>query len=183
MIRRSTIGFGQPSLRHKMQTRLAIELRSSSVATRESESKFPVLCFPFRSLLCRLALCVMVMGATSAHADDFAYPYLVLEGADGTQTSVSVQSLTLTPAEGLLTARNAEGTWSLSLAGLSKMYFSTTPTGIVPPVRGEEEEVEVFTLAGLSAGVFENVGKAQQALPRGVYIVKSRSKTIKMTVR
>ena len=166
-----------------MPIRFAIELRSSSFATRKRESRFSLLSFPLAALSVALALFVLAVGATSAHADDFDYPYLVLEGADGTQTSVSVQSLSLTPDEGSLVARNAEGIRSLPLAGLSKMYFATTPTGIVPPVRGEEEEVEVFSLSGLPAGVFENAVKAQQALPRGVYIAKTRSKTFKMTVR
>ena len=57
-----------------------------------------------------------------AHAVAQGYPYLIFETADGTKTSVAVESLTLTLGTTTLTA----GTKQFALADLTKMYFSAT---------------------------------------------------------
>lgn len=60
-----------------------------------------------------------------AHAVAQGYPYLIFETADGTKTSVAVESLTLTLGTTTLTA----GTKQFALADLTKMYFSATAVG------------------------------------------------------
>jgi hypothetical protein len=69
-----------------------------------------------------------LLGLLTAHA--YEYPYLVLQTTDGTVTAVGVESLTLTVSDGTLTVTNSEGTTAFTLTDLSKMYFSTTSTGI-----------------------------------------------------
>ena len=74
-----------------------------------------------------LTLMVMI-AAVSAQADNYDYPYLTFETADGTKTSISTASLTIHIQDGKLMAGSTE----LTLADLSKMYFSTSDetTGI-----------------------------------------------------
>ena len=76
----------------------------------------------------------------------------------------------------------------LTLTSLAKMYFSTgdesTASGItMTEAEGTENEVEVFTLTGISLGKFADSAKAKESLKHGVYILKSKSETLKITVR
>ena len=121
--------------------------------------------------------------ALSVRADEFAYPYLVLEASDGTLTSVSVASLTLKFEESSLVLTNDAGSRNFALSGLKKMYFATKPTAISTSKNNVNENVEVWTMTGLSLGVFDSISEAQQTLSRGVYVVKSERGTFKIAVK
>lgn len=115
----------------------------------------------------------MMVGVLTAHAD--SYTYLTFETTDGAKASVSVSDLTLTINGTTLTA----GTQSFTLTNLSKMYFSTsdeTTTGIEEITSATlDEATDIYDLQG------HRVTKAQ--MRRGVYIVKTKSRTYKMVVR
>lgn len=115
----------------------------------------------------------MMVGVLTAHAD--SYTYLTFETTDGAKASVSVSNLTLTISGTTLTA----GTQSFTLTNLSKMYFSTsdeTTTGIEEITSATlDEATDIYDLQG------HRVTKAQ--MRRGVYIVKTKSRTCKMVVR
>ena len=115
----------------------------------------------------------MMVGVLTAHAD--SYTYLTFETTDGAKASVSVSDLTLTISGTTLTA----GTQSFTLTNLSKMYFSTsdeTTTGISEVMKADlDEATDIYDLQG------HKVTKAQ--MHRGVYIVKTKSRTYKMVVR
>ena len=115
----------------------------------------------------------MLVGVLTAHAD--SYTYLTFETTDGAKASVSVSDLTLTISGTTLTA----GTQSFTLTNLSKMYFSTsdeTTTGISEVMKADlDEATDIYDLQG------HKVTKAQ--MHRGVYIVKTKSRTYKMVVR
>lgn len=115
----------------------------------------------------------MMVGVLTAHAD--SYTYLTFETTDGAKASVSVSDLTLTISGTTLTA----GTQSFTLTNLSKMYFSTsdeTTTGISEVMKADlDEATDIYDLQG------HRVTKAQ--MRRGVYIVKTKSRTYKMVVR
>ena len=103
------------------------------------------------------------------------YTYLTFETTDGAKASVSVENLTLTISGTTLTA----GSQQFTLSNLSKMYFSTsdeTATGIEEINSASiEEATDIYDLQG------HNVSKEQ--LRKGVYIVKTNSRTYKMVVR
>jgi hypothetical protein len=115
----------------------------------------------------------MLVGTLTAQAD--SYTYLTFETTDGAKGSVSVEELTLTISGTTLTA----GTQSFTLSNLSKMYFSNTDettTGIeVITSATLDEATDIYDLQG------HKVTKAQ--MRKGVYIVKTNSRTYKMVVR
>lgn len=115
----------------------------------------------------------------------YEYPYLVFQNTEGTTTAFAVESLTITISEGKLVAKNAEGTQSFSLGDLSKMYFTrqTDLTGISDTDTSEDEIVEVFTTGGIKLGKYLNIHEAKSSLKPGLYILKSRQKTFKITIK
>ena len=103
------------------------------------------------------------------------YTYLTFETTEGAKASVSVENLTLTINGTTLTA----GSQQFTLSNLSKMYFSTsdeTATGIEEiNSASTEEATDIYDLQG------HKVSKEQ--MRKGVYIVKTKSRTYKMVVR
>jgi ethanolamine utilization protein EutA (predicted chaperonin) len=120
-----------------------------------------------------LLLLTMLVGAMTAQAED--YTYLTFETTDGAKASVSVASdVTLTISGTTLTV----GSQSFTLTNLSKMYFSNTDetTGIEEITSATlDEATDIYDLQG------HKVSKDQ--MRRGVYIVKTNSRTYKMVVR
>ena len=103
------------------------------------------------------------------------YPYLTFETADGTKTSVSSATLTITIQDGKLVA----GSQEFTLADLSKMYFSTsdeTTSGIEEvSITSLEEAISIYDLQG------RKVSKDQ--MKRGIYVIKSKKGTRKVNVK
>ena len=122
-----------------------------------------------------LLLFMAIVGALTAQADDYAY--LTFETTDGAKASVAVESLTLTISGTILTA----GSQQFTLSNLAKMYFSNTDetaTGIETIDNGQltmDNSAEIYDLRG------HKVSKSE--MRKGVYIVKTNSKTYKMIVR
>ena len=122
-----------------------------------------------------LLLVALVSVLTIEAAD---YTYLTFETTDGTKTSVDVSSLPVTI--NLDNATLTIGNQTFVLADLSKMYFSTQSetTGISQIENGELEtdnSADLYDLQG------HKVSKDQ--LRKGVYIVKTQSRTYKMVVK
>ena len=123
-----------------------------------------------------LMLLTMLVGMLTAQAED--YTYLTFETTDGAKASVSVEGLTLSISGTTLTV----GSQSFTLTNLSKMYFSntdeTSTTGIETIDNGQltiDNSTEIYDLQG------HKVSKDQ--MRRGVYIVKTNSRTYKMVVK
>ncbi|MBO7539231.1 MAG: hypothetical protein J6T44_08110 [Prevotella sp.] len=114
-----------------------------------------------------------LFGTLAVQAENYAY--LTFEMTDGAKASVAVSSLTLTISDNTLTA----GSQTFILSNLSKMYFSSsdeTTTGIEEITNATlDEATEIYDLKG------HKVSKDQ--MRKGVYIVKTNSRTYKMIVR
>ena len=131
----------------------------------------------------------MALGPSALLADDYTYPYLIITDAAGAQTTLSVASLEITFVDGQLVATNGDGTTKLTLADLASMQFSTT--GAATPVEPDRVEraavpgkaVKAYTVSGIFVGQFESVKKAEAVLPKGLYVVSSGSKNIKLNIR
>ena len=122
----------------------------------------------------KLFLLLTVLVATMTVQAE-GYTYLTFETTEGAKASVSVENLTLTISGTTLTA----GSQQFTLSNLSKMYFSTsdeTATGIEEINSAAiEEATDIYDLQG------HKVSKEQ--MRKGVYIVKTKSRTYKMVVR
>ena len=118
-------------------------------------------------------LLTVLLATLTAQAE--GYTYLTFETTDGAKASVAVENLTLTISGTTLTA----GSQQFTLSNLSKMYFSTsdeTATGIEEINSASiEEATDIYDLQG------HKVSKEQ--MRKGVYIVKTKSRTYKMVVR
>ena len=129
-----------------------------------------------------MILLVASVGLLTAHADD--YPYLMFQATDGTTTAVASSSLTITFADGDMTVTDGTTTQTLPLTSLSKMFFSADATGIEDTkTQASDEAIEVFTLTGISVGKYKNMQQAQNTLERGIYVVKSKNRTLKIAVK
>lgn len=120
----------------------------------------------------KLLLFMLFIGSMALHAED--YTYLTFETTDGAKVSVSVSSLSITISGTTLTA----GDQSFTLSNLSKMYFSSSneTTGIESFTIADWDEIsEIYDLKG------SKVSKDQ--MHKGVYVVKSKNGTHKITVR
>jgi hypothetical protein len=120
----------------------------------------------------KLLLFMLLIGSMALHAED--YTYLTFETTDGAKVSVSVSSLSITISGTTLTA----GDQSFTLSNLSKMYFSSSneTTGIESFTIADWDEIsEIYDLKG------SKVSKDQ--MHKGVYVVKSKNGTHKITVR
>jgi hypothetical protein len=121
-----------------------------------------------------LFILMAMMGALTANAVD--YPYLTFELTDGSKASVSVTSdATLTFSGTTLTI----GSESFTLTNLSKMYFSAsdeTATGITSLQTADDDEIEaIYDLQGHQV--------TREQMRRGIYIIKTKNGTSKVSVR
>ncbi len=127
-------------------------------------------------LLMTLAGALTVQGRVHSLQEmaERAYNFLTFEMTDGAKVSVAISSLTLTINGNTLTA----GSQTFTLSNLSKMYFSNTDetTGIEEMTSATlEEAAEIYDLQG------HRIAKEQ--MTKGVYIVKTKSKTQKIVVK
>ncbi len=107
------------------------------------------------------------------------YSYLVFTLSDNTTQAVTASSLTIEFSNGNLVAKSGSTELAtIALTNLSKMEFSNT-TGI--------ESLQANQLTTDEATVIYDMNGRQMpkdaALPKGVYIVKSSTKTIKMHIQ
>jgi hypothetical protein len=134
-----------------------------------------------------LAAVIVALGMVTAHAADegYEYPYLAFQAADGTVQTVAVESLTITFTDGKLVATSNGTVLNLTLADLSKMYFTTTEgeADAIAKIAASNVPVEVYTVAGVKQGQYENFNAARAALQKGVYIIKSDNLTSKIAVK
>ena len=126
-----------------------------------------------------LLFVLLMIGTCASYADDYTYPYLVFETADGTKTSVAVTEMTITIANGQLSV----GGQTFSLSDLSKMYFSTTTTGIANVNVDDNSFVDVYDLNGRKVLSNSQLSILNSQVSKGIYIVKSGSKTYKIAIK
>jgi len=117
---------------------------------------------------------LLLLVAMLAQAAD--YPYLTFEMTDGQKTSVSIESLTISIADGKLTV----GGQTFDLSSLSKMYFSTASESTdISVVKNSQltidDDAEIYDLQG------RKVSKDQ--MRHGIYVVKTKNGTFKVNMK
>lgn len=122
-----------------------------------------------------------VIAVLTMRADD--YPYLLFKTADGTIHAMSVESLTMEISGGQLVVTNSEETQTFTLSDLDKMFFYENTTGIDEIFSTESGEVSVFTIMGIYVGKYPDANEALKTLDKGLYILKTKSNTVKIAVQ
>lgn len=126
---------------------------------------------------------MVLTGMAAAQADSYAYPSLTLQTTDGTNCFLSTEALVITFADGQLVATNNDGTQSFDIASLSKMFFAEETTGIDESATASDGTVEAYTLGGVLMGRFASCDEAKTSLRSGVYVMKSKNQTKKISVK
>lgn len=128
-------------------------------------------------LLTFLAFAAMI----TAKAD--GYPYLLFQMTNGTVYSMSVESLSMNIDNGQLVVTNSEETQTFTLAELGKMFFSESTTNIGEIFSTDSGEVAVYTVTGAFLGNYSNAKEALKTLKSGMYLLRTKSNTIKIAVQ
>lgn len=122
-----------------------------------------------------------VIAVLTMRAD--GYPYLLFKTADGTIHAMLVESLTMEISGGQLVVTNSEETQTFTLSDLDKMFFYENTTGIDEIFSTESGEVSVFTIMGIYVGKYPDANEALKTLDKGLYILKTKSNTVKIAVQ
>mgnify|MGYP004451793969 FL=1 len=130
-----------------------------------------------RTLISMLTL----LAVTAASADN--YSYLAFQTADGSTRSIGVESLEMTFSDGKLIASNGTESLEISVADLSRMFFSSEATAIKDISLDADSPVKVYTVEGVCVGSYDSMASASANMGKGVYIVKGEKTTHKITVR
>lgn len=130
-----------------------------------------------RTLISMLTL----LAVTAASADN--YSYLAFQTADGSTRSIGVESLEMTFSDGKLIASNGTESFEISVADLSRMFFSSEATAIKDISLDADSPVKVYTVERVCVGSYDNMASASADMGKGVYIVKGEKTTHKITVR
>lgn len=129
---------------------------------------------------------ILTMSSMMTWAEE--YNSLVVELSSGEKVPFVSSGLTLTYSDTELTVTQANGIFSkFSLNDLNKMYFSIedlpVATGVEKVSAVEEGKVKVFTTDGALAGEFDSLSAAKKELPKGSYVVNSKTKNYKITIQ
>lgn len=125
-----------------------------------------------------LMLAISACAALSVSAGN--YNYLTILKQDGTQQSFTALGLTITFADGNMTATQDGQTTTMSLSELNKMYFSQT-SGIEnvqeAKVRNQTSGA-VYDLSGRKVAQAPHGSQVPTSLKKGVYIVNGKKVVI-----
>lgn len=130
-----------------------------------------------RTLISMLTL----LAVTAASADN--YSYLAFQTADGSTRNIGVESLEMTFSDGKLIASNGTESLEISVADLTRMFFSSEATAIKDISLDADSPVKVYTVERVCVGSYDNMASTSAYMGKGVYIVKGEKTTHKITVR
>ncbi|WP_293490470.1 hypothetical protein [Prevotella sp.] len=130
-----------------------------------------------RTLISMLTL----LAVTAASADN--YSYLAFQTADGSTRNIGVESLEMTFSDGKLIASNGTESLEISVADLTRMFFSSEATAIKDISLDKDSPVKVYNVEGVCVGSYDNMASASANMGKGVYIVKGEKTTHKITIR
>ena len=119
-------------------------------------------------------LCALYLGARAAD-----YNYLVFTLNDGSEQAIVATDLNITFTDGNLVATTGNETLaSIPLASLQKMQFSeSNTTGIRALSLDSQDDIKaIYDLQG-------RMMPLNTQLPKGTYIIKTSSRTIKVNIR
>lgn len=132
----------------------------------------------------RSTLLSMILAAGSLTVSASGYNYLAIERSNGASQTLTALGLTLSFADGVLTATNGTEKAVVTLTDLNRMYFTDTPSTDA----GTTTAITAAEAATLSTTeeVYDLSGRRQpsgQALKKGVYVVRKNGNSTKIQVK
>lgn len=116
---------------------------------------------------------LLILAAISlgVHAE---YNRLVFRTLSGEEKSIGLSDLNITYTNGEMIATSGDESLKIPLASLKSMEFSDSNS--VGSVMGDDmSEVNVYSVNGICLGNFDSKVDALNALPTGIYILKSKN--------
>ena len=110
------------------------------------------------------------------------FPFLNIEQANGTVTTIESIGTTFTFKDGKMTVTQNGSSTSIPLLDLNKMYFSTT-SDIKDIDLQDEKPFTVVSITGIKMGEFENISDIQNQLKTGVYIIEKGKQKLKIAIK
>lgn len=123
---------------------------------------------------------MMAIVAMAAHAGD--YDYLMVQKSDGTAQSFLADGLQITYSGSSATFTASSSSATFALSDLSTMYFASNPTAIRDIEAQTDRLTDVYTTAGIYLGRYAGTEAMKGNLPKGVYIMKNKGVTTKVSI-
>ncbi len=128
-----------------------------------------------------LVLILSVAGIATARSYD--YPYLTFQNVDGSEKSVSVESLVITYVNNQLVVCGDGVNQNFDVSQLSKMFFASETSGIESLNIANDGSVEIYDMFGIYLGTYQSKQHALSSLEKGFYVMKSACGTSKIVVQ
>ena len=124
-----------------------------------------------------------VTSFVTANAGD--YKFLTVQQTNGAEQSFTASGLTITFSQGNMVLNENGTSTTVSLSGLSKMYFSDEATGIetLGNASSVTDGTVIYDLQGRKVATSPLLNVSTSQLPKGVYIVKQGDRSYKITVK
>lgn len=117
--------------------------------------------------------------------DTTSYSYFCVRQLDGQEIALPVENLSMSFADGVMTAVTSNGTNTFDLSGVQSFYFTNTSSGVSLTEASEKSgAVCVWNVNGVACGEFDSVKAAVASLHKGVYVMKySNGGTVKIELK
>ncbi len=123
---------------------------------------------------------VVLMLPSFASAID--YPWLTFRMADDSEMSVEAENLSINYKDGNLILSSSAVDKTIPASQIKSMRFTATSAAVDGMFDMQSSAGEYYNLSGIKVGKFSSTEQARKTLPSGIYIVKSESKTFKVTL-
>lgn len=109
---------------------------------------------------------------------------LTFTAKSGDTWSFNIESLKMQPVGDKLVITPAAGeVCSLDLGQLTSALFVDDFSSMIQRVTNGDKPVTLYSVWGHSVGSFTSISEAKQALPGGVYVVKTETETSKLIIK
>lgn len=119
-----------------------------------------------------LLLAILAVISVGVHAE---HDRLVFRTLSGDEQSVGVEDLDIIFADGDLIATSGSEIVKIPLMSLKSMEFSDTNSSVSTVSSDDGTEVYVYSVDGVSVGVYGSKYDALNDLPVGIYVLKSKN--------
>lgn len=131
---------------------------------------------------------LLMLAASACTMQAQSYDFLTLKKAGGSETSLGIDHLKITFADGQMIATNGTESFSAPLREMQSMFFAAEATGIAQTTTSATLQVSIVngTLhASQPAQVYSLDGRLMPTvgLQSGTYLVKIAGKTLKVIAR